>query len=242
MSKVENGDVPWKSGSVPEEYIGLWSRRLLITPDDFHDRDTKVLWLQTNQHFADIRLPPNRPDFSVHSGFASLDKDHLVYLARQEGFAGLLEHKPGALAWRRAVDFQPPGGPPDEGWMERKTDHLYIETGMHQEYLEEWEKIEDATDQSLPVIAHWPEQSPDAPLIVRVGSSFMRVQDRRSHPLPMSLEDAVLPRQGDGAGLAELLDCEISYGPVSTSGMGVIAASTLPWFEGVSVDLSWLGE
>lgn len=212
------------------KYRGLWRRRLLIDADGTRDAATIVFWLQTDQYFADIRIPSDRPDFGNARSFAALDATQLCALARQEGFAGTLEWTDAACAWRRQIDFRPTGGPPDEGWMESRSDELIIETGLHVPYLEEW--VRDAG----PVASDGPGFGAvlsGGAIAVRSGAFVMVAQDRRPAPPPADLEKAVLEAAGDEDALSRLLDCEISLGVAdAVTGDIIIRHSTLPWREG----------
>ena len=214
--------IAWSDAPVSPDLIGLWGRRLLVEPDGTRDTETIVWWLQTEHLFVDIRVPADRPDFSGITGFDACDETMLAYLARQEGFAGHLEHRPGALAWRRAIDYRPLGGPPDEGYMRWDGPDSFTETGMHVPYLEEWVQwmVDDARNQT---VQHWP--APSEPLFVRAGPIFMRAQDHRPQPVPPGLSEAVRRPM-------ELLNCEISFGRVDPNGVARIELSTLPWLEG----------
>ena len=206
----------------------MWRRRLLIEDDGSRDADTIVWWLQTGQLFADIRLSADRTALAGATCFADLDAAGLSCLARQEGFAGILEWTNQACAWRRVIDFRPLPGPPDEGWMEEAEPGLIIERGIHRGYLEEWVQSARDGDAMREWIWHdgW-----NGTTVLRLGDDFILAEDRRpSTPEPASFETEVMAAIGDEAALSALLDCEISYG-------WRIALSTIPWREGDTVFL-----
>lgn len=213
----------------------MWRRRLLIEDDGSRDADTIVWWLQTGQLFADIRLPADRAALAGATCFADLDAAGLSCLARQEGFAGILEWTNQACAWRRVIDFRPLPGPPDEGWMEEGEPGLMIERGIHRGYLEEWVQSARDGDAMREWIWHdgW-----NGTTVLRLGDDFILAEDRRpSAPEPASFETEVMAAIGDEAALSALLDCEISYGHVEADGSWRIALSTIPWREGDTVSL-----
>jgi len=215
---------------VPDRYRGLWRRRLLVEEDGRRDADTIVWWLQTGQLFADIRLPADRGSVAGAACFADLDEAGLHCLARQEGFAGVLEWTEGACAWRRSIDFRPLPGPPDEGWMTEEAPGLMIERGLHRGYLEEWEQSlpEDAISDEWIWHHGW-----SGPTFLKIGGVFMLAEDRRpAPPRRNNFEADVMAAIGDEAALAALLDCEISFGRVDPNGEWRISLSTLPWQPG----------
>ena len=52
---------------VPLEYMGVWKRTLLRTPQR-EDTTTQVYWMQTQSWHADIRVPASRPALDGKSG------------------------------------------------------------------------------------------------------------------------------------------------------------------------------
>lgn len=198
--------------------------------DGSRDPDTIVWWLQTGQLFADIRLPADRSAFAGATRYADLDAAALALLARQEGFAGILEWTDAACAWRRMIDFRPLPGPPDEGWMEERAPGRMIERGLHTPYLEEWEQTLPDHAVSDEWIWHhgWTGRT-----VLKLGDTFMTAEDRRPRaPDPENFASDILAAKGDEAALAALLDCEISVGKVGPDGVWRITLSTIPWRAG----------
>ena len=114
-----------KSGHVPERYFGVWSRTLLETPDT-RDTTTLVRWMQLGMWHADLRTT------QVADGQLS-------------GFCGTtrvtqVNHKE-MCTWQRVVDYQPPRGSADEGWIVFETEDRLVETGIHGVYREVWERL-----------------------------------------------------------------------------------------------------
>lgn len=89
---------------------GLWRRSLLIDADGTRDAGTGVLWLQGITAYVDSR-----------------------------GFAGRLRQRGGTFEWSRMVDLQPPSKFPDAGQM-RWDGSTLVETGVHVDYVEHWER------------------------------------------------------------------------------------------------------
>jgi len=224
---MTKSDDPWSDAPVPTDFVGLWARRLLIEPDGTRDTETIVWWLQTEHLFVDIRLPADRPDFTGITSLDACGPIEIAYLKRQEGFAGHLEHRPGALAWRRAIDFRPLGGPPDEGSVRWDGPNSFTETGLHIDYLEEWRQVLADEDRSK-TGQYWTDA--DGALIVQVGDAVMRAWDRRPSPAPVGLEDS-------NADPTSLLNCEISFARKNEEGAAIVQHSTLPWLEGGVIEL-----
>ena len=108
--------------AVPTWAIGAW-RRELLEWDDGEDRETDVLWLQSPILFADIRNP--------------LDPSKTA-----EGFAGHLSVTGQTCHWNRPIDVMPKGGDGDVGVVFTRRTRM-IEIGVHRNYLEEWQQIDD---------------------------------------------------------------------------------------------------
>lgn len=230
MTETPTSKIEWQTGPVPDQYRGLWRRRLLTREDGSRDADTIVWWLQTGQLFADIRLPADRSVLDGATCFAELDETALSCLVKQEGFAGLLEWTDKACAWRRKIDYRPLPGPPDEGWMEDVGHELMLERGMHREYAEEW--VQTAATDAVMNDWFW-HDGWDGATLLRIGSTFMLVDDHRPGlPNPETFETDVLAAAGDETALAALLNCEISFGKIKPDGYWRIQHSTIPWREG----------
>lgn len=218
-------------GLIPDWLRGLWRRRSIRHADGRLDETTTVYWLQTASAFADIRLPADRPAGRGRTSLEEFDNDELLRLARQAGFAGWTELSGDQCRWHREVDFQPPSGVPDEGVLQRRS-RVLIEEGVHEAYLEMWEKLDCG---SRPDELTVPSPPPGARLVVH-GDTFLYVHDRRA-PLAVAASLEALagdPRQR--AALLELLDCEISFGRCHGGRTAwEITLSTLPFREGRSL-------
>lgn len=210
--------------AVPDRYRGVWVRTLLQTPT-LRDTTTFVRWLQTSRWHADLRVPADaRPQ--------PLPAD----LARQQGFCGVTTVTSTAdgevCAWHRRVDFQPPGPHPDAGRIVFEGSDRLVETGVHADYLEVWERLPDSTGRFAvlalpPSAAHEPST-----LLLVAGRHAMRVRPRHAAwPADTTVADdlaALLRRHPQGQ---DWLDFEISYGTL-VDGKLAITQSTLPRCEG----------
>lgn len=204
---------------VPERYRGVWQRTLLQAPG-VRDETTFVRWLQAGLWHADLRVPAD-----AHA------------LAQRTGFCGLTEvtdePRGEVCAWRRRFDFQPPGATPDEGWMVFETPQRVVETGVHGDYLEVWERLPESVGRSV-VLADG--DGPGSRLLL-AGRWLMRVRPRRiawpAGTQPGNSLEQVLQRHPQQA--AALLDFEVSFGRleagawrVEHSTLGGLAGRELP--------------
>jgi hypothetical protein len=205
-------------------YRGLWRRRLLRDANG-EDRDTQVWWLQGDGYSVDLRIPPDRPDFSGVSGFEQCNEEQLAWLARQQGFAGKLEINGNRLHWQRAIDFQPPAAVADIGAVRWDGECLH-ERGVLADYAEEWLLQRPAT----PVSQVW--ATPDGRgLQVVVGEWFMQAMDRR--PSISTGADLAALLTSPDADPAALLDCAIDFGLCQDDEhRWLVVQSSLPWREG----------
>jgi hypothetical protein len=220
------------SSTVPMRYRGVWRRKLLIAPGVI-DTDSTVLWLQASRWHADIRIPARRPSFAGVAALSDCNDEQLRLLARRQGFAGItevdLEPMPEICRWRRRWDVQPPAATPDAGRMVFRDARL-TESGLHGDYIEEWERLPDSQGDTLELVD-------EAGCLLIAGKHVMRVAPRRvdwpSGVTPgTSLEqmvEAALP--ADRARVIGWLDFEISYGRLEYDAW-TVQHSTLPWLEG----------
>jgi hypothetical protein len=145
-------DQPDSTPPVPRTYRGLWRRTLLTTGDGRIDRETRVFWMQTERLHLDIRVPATRGTFGRASALAELEREQLIELAAQMGFAGVTTVDEAAVAadvgdgrldrctWHRQIDFSPPSDARDLGTMRFETPHVVLEDGIEAVYHERWER------------------------------------------------------------------------------------------------------
>jgi hypothetical protein len=207
---------------VPERYRGVWVRTLLETPEG-SDTTTFVRWLQTAHWHADLRVP-----VAAREGAASPER-----LALQQGFCGVTTVTPDAdgevCQWHRGVDFQPPRRHPDAGRMRFDGPDRVVETGIHGQYLEVWERLPGATGRRMVLES----MSGTGTRLLIAGRYAMRVRPRTAAwPAATQAGDALsnlLQRHPEGA--AGWLDFEISFGTLD-SDVFHVERSTLPAMEG----------
>ena len=206
------------AAAVPDRYRGVWVRTLLTTPTS-RDETSFVRWLQTSRWHADLRIPlAARPD----------------ELALQQGFCGVTTVDPSEGAevcrWHRRLDFQPPGPQPDAGHIVFEGTERLIETGVHADYLEVWQRLPGSTGRFAVLEAI----SGELPSMLMVSGEFaMRVRPRsEAWPGDATTADTLrdLVQRHPGAAAA-LLDFEISFGRLA-QGRLHIEQSSLPALEG----------
>lgn len=219
--------------SVPA-LAGRWRRALLRTPEA-EDTRTSVIWLQGPALFADLRQPPDRPDFSHAAKLADLRHEDCQWLARQQGFAGTFAQADGVFWWHREIDLQPPSATPDAGALFWDGETL-VETGHFADYLEHWQRVPTLPAPPCGALRLSREADSRAAILVRVGGTFMfaRGRDPAIALSGATLAEAVAAAP-DLATAQALLDCEISLGDAAT---WTITRSTLPYREGTIFTLA----
>jgi hypothetical protein len=210
-----------------DDLRGLWQRSLIAWPDGRRDDTTEVRWLQGLCAYADLRRPSPIADFSRIRGRADLSLDDCAWLARQQGFAGRLSFDGRHFEWSRSIDIQPKTGWADAGTLEWSGPVL-IERGRDVAYTEHWHRDPlAATEPAADVVLREQAVGTHARLL-RVGGHFMFARDR-AVPLPalQTLGECVAAAATLHHAQA-LVDCEISFGPVTRGGFR-ITASSLPY-------------
>ena len=215
------------SAKVPPEVTGVWRRELITAPGGYRDDTTRVFWVQADSWYGDIRLRLDIPRKTGATSFADFSDAELIELAKAQGFAGQLTVTPEMCAWRRDLDYQPPGPIPDEGTWRIEGDML-VEGGIHAEYEEIW-RLEPQSQGLRAAFGLGDGQG----LLVIAGDHFLMMQARKTplpagDSLPALVESALAA--GDRSKAFALLDMPICYGRIG--GGWRITHSTLPWLEG----------
>lgn len=122
---------------------GVW-RRDWIEANGQRSDTTQVLWSQAGNLFVNIRIPPDRPDISRHSCLANLSESDLYLLRTAEGFAGHTTLEESVCTWHRETNWQGPPTDIDAGTLSFDDKGALIETGIHADYAERWQKIIDS--------------------------------------------------------------------------------------------------
>ena len=214
------------SAKVPAEVTGVWRREQITAPGGYLDDTTRVFWVQADSWYGDIRLKIDIPRKPEATGFADFSDAELIELAKAQGFAGQLTVTPEMCAWRRDLDYQPPGPVPDEGTWKIDGDIL-IEGGIHAEYEEIW-RLEPESRGLRAAFG----RAEGRGLLILAGDHFLMIEGRTTplppgESLPALVEAALIA--GDRAAACALLDLPICYGRIG--GGWRIIHSTLPWRE-----------
>lgn len=220
--------------TVPNQYLGLWHRTLL-QQSPHPDTRSLVYWLQTNRWHADLRIPPDRPDFTNVKNLNDCDDNHLTWLATQQGFFGTTAVHGARCQWHRHVDFQPVSGRRDIGQMAFNGNDRLIEVGVEAEYLEVWQRMPDSAGESAVLeLASEAGQTPQRRTWLLVAGDWFAYVRARVEVLPpaASFSELVATKRPSREQLIEWLDFEISFGRRSGEHAWRIAHSTLPFKEG----------
>lgn len=219
--------------AVPQHYRGLWRRTLLTAPGVVDD-STIVLWMQTPQWHADLRIPIDRPDFTGCAGLEDCNADHLLGLLRQEGFAGITAVDGDTCEWHRQFDYRSSGSR-DIGTMRFTPEGDAVdEFGVEADYVERWERV-SAADGMQAVLMN--ADRPVPVVWLQSGSHFMRVRQRLLTPAETDAAWRALRAGTAGVQtLRRLADFAIDFGDIEGT-EGCIRHSTLPWREGARLSL-----
>lgn len=122
------------------DLTGLWRRDWIKAPG-VQDHTTRVAWWQSScGGFVDLRVPADLPDLGVATCLADLDPPTLRSLLRAEGFAGTITVENGTCTWQRASNWHGFPTAPDVGKMTWDAGGGLVETGMHADYAELWQR------------------------------------------------------------------------------------------------------
>ena len=217
----------------PEWLTGVWVRKALWFEDADPDYSTRVFYVQTPTLFGHIRIPESRPDASNAICLSDLHDTELKKLAIQEGFAGYVEIADDVVTWQREIDFQPPAEIPDVGRCTVDKQYM-IETGIHSDYSEKWQRIEDGKGQFLAMQIAGDEGKLANHILVVAGDHFLYARGRKHSLEPATSLHHLLQLRGmNRERLIRYLDCEFSYGLVHGGRTPwEIYLSTLPFKEG----------
>jgi hypothetical protein len=210
---------------------GLWFREEFFTPNGYRNTTTKVVWLQTQRYYADLRIPIERPGIAGATSFEAFSDAELIQLADVQGFAGVQTAANGVCLWRRDSDFHPPRTTPDEARFEIEGDRM-AELGIHSEYTEIWRRQPDSTD---PLAAFRRDDAPYALLLI-AGDHFLQYEGRNG-TLPAAEKLGEIVCADLSAGRRDLaisrLSVRICYGRISGGEQPwQVSMSSLPWLEG----------
>jgi hypothetical protein len=192
---------------VPARYHGVWARTLLETPE-VRDTTTWARWLQTSQWHADLRVP------------AGLDHTQFNGLAKRQGFCGITQIKPAQgkeseiCTWHRHHDFQPPRSTPDAGTMTFETPDRVVERGVHDTYLEVWERVPGSLGRRIVLQGLDGKGQTTGERLLITGDFLMYVRPRNATwPGDLKFDETLIDvTQRHPTQSLALLDFEIAFG------------------------------
>ena len=219
---------------VPPSYLGTW-RRTFLEHAGVKDTSTFVLWLQTEQYHADIRIPAYRPTFDSMSHLEDCSIDQLTWLATQQGFTGITQINGHTVEWIRDHDFQPSNGQRDIGEMKFEADDILIEDGVAADYQERWERVPNSQlNLSVQQIFSKNRHAQIIPARLFTSNStfaFVRPRDKQL-PSAASMSAAINDFKPNKEALLDWLDFEITFGEIIDEHYGFVTHSTFPFREG----------
>ncbi|QHQ36937.1 hypothetical protein [Algicella marina] len=118
---------------------GHW-KRAWIKAGAEEDHDTRVHWLQAGPHYADIRIPRQRPPVGSATCPAELGSEALDTVMQAEGFAGTITVEGGTCTWAREINWRGRPDGIDAGYMTFDESGNLIEDGLKGEYRELWHR------------------------------------------------------------------------------------------------------
>ena len=214
--------------SVPTKYLGVWKRTLLEQQGN-QDTSSLVLWIQTEQQHADIRIPSLRPDFSNSENLQDCSAEQLRWLSSQQGFTGTTEVNSSTCQWHREFDFQPKKDSRDIGEMVFDGDDTLLETGIDTSYFEVWKKAKHShlNVSSHDVIGKDRHGVATSAKLLIAGNHFAYVRPRNVDLPNASCLQVVLEKYYQSMNkLLDWLDFEISFGEKIDDMTGIIYHST----------------
>jgi hypothetical protein len=225
-----------EQNAAPKWLTGVWERKALWLGSAEPDYATRVVYVQTQTLFGDIRIPESRSGASNANCLEDLHDSELKELATQEGFAGYVEIADNVVTWQREIDFQPPTGIPDTGQCMVDKQHM-IEKGIHSDYSEKWQRIDDGDGQFLAMQTEGDEGKVAKQILVVAGDHFLYARGRKHSLEPVkSLNHLFQIKDFTREQMIRYLDCEFSYGRVRSGRKPwEIYLSTLPFKEGHSL-------
>lgn len=150
---------------IPPEFTGAWRRHSLTLGDGEPHEPQRVVWIQADAAFADLRLP-------VAAG------------ADTNCFAGTTTWDAPRLHWHHDVGLDPPGSA-DEGDVEWDGDALvergvFVIEGEPTPYVEVWRRDPGSEGQRLAMEVVEASGAPVKGRFVQAGDHSLSVIDRRA--------------------------------------------------------------
>jgi hypothetical protein len=225
--------------SIPKPYLGMW-RRTLLEQANIVDSRSLVLWIQTDKHHVDLRIPYSRPPFEPVSQLGDYSFDQLSYLADQQGFTGTTQVSANIAEWKREQDYQPFNHQRDIAEIRFENDATLVERGVDADYFEIWEKVPNShLNLSIRQMAGEDRHANKVSARLFTANTTFAYVRARSVQLPNaeSMAAAIDAYQPSKEVLLDWLDFEISFGQINNGNQGYISHSTFPFREGCLLQL-----
>lgn len=237
---------PHASAPVPANYLGVWQRELLETAAN-KDTSSLVLWMQTQHHHIDLRIPASRVNLSSAQSLQDYNDAELLLLAAQQGFAGITQVTPSTAQssdicqWLREVDYQPTTDARDIGKMVFIDNDTVIETGVDDTYLELWRRLpQTRTPHFFRLVTGQNRHGSNTSAYLMRAGKYVAYARSRADSLPKaaSLSQAIQIHKPAREQLLDWLDMEISMGEMVDDMHWKIKHSSLPFKEQLISNLS----
>ncbi len=232
--------------TVPDRMIGCWIRRYIQFPDSTQETATRVIWVQTASGMGDMRIRADRPALRHCSGLADCSDAELLALAEQDCSCArtVLDESTAphpTATWPRGADGfanQPVSNFPEPGWFAwREAGVCMMEWAPSGAYEEEW-RLQTGS-QDFAVHLALAAAAPAACLYIAGDYAMMARDSSGKAELKKPLPEIVAARLHTRAAAEALLDGEFSFARRRNNQSYEIQLSSLPWREGVPVDLGW---
>lgn len=214
------------AGGLTCRLVGIWRRRRCECDGGREDEAARTMRLQTEAHYADIRVPAARPAIETPDAALALSDEELERLVAVEASAGRITRRDDICLFDRAISFRSDGAAQDCGrWTEDGA--LRIERAGPRRRMEEWVREDDGGGLALAMtllderdmIVGTVRTPPGMFLVVGDRFIFARGRDPETEPEAGELR----------ACLGDWLSCHVSYGRMSS---WRVALSTQSWREG----------
>jgi len=138
-------------------FVGAWERRSIAIDGGDHCEPARVVWLQGQNAFADLRVPRDP-------------------LGTVDAFAGITTYDAPALTWHHSLDWNGTFAEYDCGIVEQDGDELiergeFDRDGSHHTYEEIWHRVDPGDAGVVLTATH--------AVVVRVGCVCLAMRDRR---------------------------------------------------------------
>ena len=233
------------SKPVPTNYIGVWQRHLLETTT-IKDDSSLVLWMQSQHYHIDVRIPAICSDFKAAASLQDYSEAQLLLLASQQGFAGLTHVTPNTAQssdvcqWVREIDYQAPTDARDIGKMVFTDADTVIETGIDDAYLEVWRRLDNSQQPCIfEMTTGTNRKGLKMPAYLMHTGEYVAFARPRAVSVPKSasLMQAIQSHKPTRELLLDWLDMEISFGEMLDENHWKIKHSTLPFKQGLTIEL-----